>query len=131
MALFRRRPSDPALDAARDAFRRVAAELDATQRALLAAVPTSRDPGTPLGEALDAFGAGLARVDALMPGWRHPSTEAAWDRCAEAVLQARRQADAVRVEGGALDFETLNARLGDVIAPLEEFADAGDELRRL
>lgn len=131
MTLFRRRPSDPALDAARDAFRRVAAELDATQRALLAAVPTSRDPGTPLGEALDAFEAGLARVEALMPGWRHASTEAAWARCAEAVLQARRQADAVRAEGGTLGFEALNARLGDVIAPLEEFADAGDELRRL
>jgi hypothetical protein len=130
VALFRRRPSDPALDAARDAFRRVAAELDAAQQALLASVPTSRDPGTPLGDAIDAFAAGLARVDALMPGWRLASTEDAWGRCAGALRESRRRADALRAGGSTLGFELLNARLGEVIDPLEEFADAGDELRR-
>lgn len=131
MAPFRRRDADPAAVAVGEAFRRVASELWTAQRALLASVPTSRDPGSPLREALDAFGVSLNRVDSLMNGWRFSQTERAWERCRRALDESRQKAEALRAEDPSLGFEALNARLGDVIAPLEEFADAGEELRRL
>lgn len=129
-ALFRRKSSDPETVAAREAFRRVAAELDAAQRTLLASVPTARDPGGPLADALDGFLAGIARVEALMPSWRMPKTESLWQRCSEALTAARTEAQSLK-QSQTLDFEALNARLGDVISPLEEFADAAGEIRRL
>lgn len=107
------------------------AELDAAQRALLAAVPTSRDEGVPLSDALAEFLAGLARADALMASWRTPATETIWLRCAEAIGVARREAETLRHADTTLGFEQLNARLGDVITPLEELADAAAEIRRL
>ena len=130
---FRRRTSDPALEAAREAFRRVTAELDAAQRVLLAAIPTSRDTGTPLNEAIDGFLAGLGRAGAAMPAWRHNRTETFWRRCAEALSEARAQATRLRDDPAArsLKFEPLNARLGDLVSPLEEFADVAPEIRRL
>lgn len=131
MRLFRRRAPDPERAAAREAFRRVAAELDAAQRALLGAVPTSRDPGVPLAEALGAFEAGLARVEALMPGWRRPATEDLWRRCASALEAAGAATERLRSEPGVLGFEALNARVGDVLSLLEEFVEAARDLRRV
>lgn len=130
---FRRKKSDPELDAALEAFRRVTAELDAAQRVLLAAIPTSRDTGTPLPDAIDGFLAGLARAEAAMPGWRNTRTEALWQRCATALVEAHSEARRLRDEPNAssLGFEPLNARLGDLVSPLEEFADVAPELRRL
>jgi hypothetical protein len=130
---FRRKEPDPELDVVRDAFRRVTAELDAAQRVLLAAIPTSRDTGTPLADAIDGFLAGLSRAEAAMPSWRRARTEKLWQRCATALVEAHTEARRLRDDpkAASLDFEPLNARLSDVIAPLEEFADVAPELRRL
>jgi hypothetical protein len=126
--LFRRR-NDPKLPAARDAFRLCAAELNSAQRALLAAVPTSRDSGIPLAEAIDSFLEGLDRIEAKMPGWRIEQTEAAWKDCFRVLAEARAEALAIK-ENPPDGFEALNARLGDVIAPFEQFAYAALSLRR-
>jgi hypothetical protein len=126
--LFRRR-NDPALNIARDAFRRCAAELNSAQRALLAAVPTSRDTGIPLDEAIDAFLEGLDRLEVQMPGWRMEQTEDAWKDCFRVVAEAR--AEALRIKENPPDgFEALNTRLGDVIGPFEQFAYAALSLRK-
>jgi len=128
---FRRRATDPALVEARAAFRRVTSLLDSAQRALLAAVPTSRDQGVPLGQALGAFLSGLAETDVAMQAWRTLAVEPLWERCHTALAQARAAAE--RLAGDAartpLGFEALNARLGDVLSPLEEFADVAAALR--
>ena len=133
MTPLRRKPSDPEDAAARDAFRRVVAELDAAQRILLSAVPTSRDAGSPLKQALEDFLAGLTRAEASMSAWRTDRTEVLWDRCAGALIQARAHAERMRDDPASerLGFEPLNARLGDVVSPLEEFADVAEEVRRL
>ena len=130
---FRRKEPNPELDAARDAFRKVTAELDAAQRVLLAAIPTSRDTGTALADAIEGFLAGLARAEAAMPAWRKARTEQLWQRCATALVEAHAEARRLHDDpnSASLAFEPLNARLGDVIAPLEEFADVAPELRRL
>jgi hypothetical protein len=129
VALFRRKALDRKLATAREAFRRCAAELDSAQRALLAAVPTSRDAGISLTEAIDAYLEGLDRIEAQMPGWRMEQTEDAWKDCFRVLAESR--AEALRLkEAPPNGFEALNARLGDVIAPLEQFAYAALTLRR-
>ncbi len=129
MGLFSRRRADAELRAAREAFRRCAAELDSAQRALLAAVPTSRDKGIPLGEAVDGYLAALDRLEASMPGWRIEQTEDAWKDCFRVLAESRAEAQKVK-EKPPKDFEALNSRLGDVIAPLEQFAYAALSLTR-
>jgi len=126
--LFRRR-NDPNLAAARDTFRRCAAELNSAQRALLAAVPTSRDTGIPLDEAIDSFLAGLDRLEAQMPGWRIEQTEETWKDCFRALAESR--VEAIKVKENPPDgFEAINSRLGEVIAPFEQFAYAALSLRK-
>lgn len=129
MALFRRKASDPTQRAAREAFLRIAVMLDTAQRALLSTVPTARSAGTPLAEALDDFIGRLSGIEAEMPEWRTDQTEEPWTRCSEALVLARAEAERLRAEPGRLGFEALNARLGDVISPLEEFADVARALR--
>ena len=129
MGFFRRRRATAELAAARDAFRRCAAELDSAQRALLAAVPTARAKGIPLQEAVDGFLAGLDRLEAQMAGWRIEQTEDAWKDCFRVLAECRAEALKVK-EKPPKGFEALNARLGDVIAPLEQFAYAALSLTR-
>ncbi|MCA1834222.1 MAG: hypothetical protein ABR548_01025 [Actinomycetota bacterium] len=125
MALFRRKLEAPELIDARIAFDELARALDAAQRMLLLAVPTSRHPGAPLSEALDSFEAGIGEVVRLMPGWRTRSTEVLWKTCELALATSRAEAAALRSKRpGPTEFEALNARIGDVLAPLEHFADA-------
>jgi len=130
VALFRRRNQDRALAAARDAFRRCASELDAAQRALLAAVPTARNDGIALEQAIDDYLAGLDRLETNMAGWRIEQTEDAWKDAFKALAESR--ALALKIKGSPPNgFEALNAKLGDVIAPLEHFAYAALSLRQM
>lgn len=124
--MFRRKPPGPILYA----FLRMAEELDVAQRALLAAIPTSRDPGVPLHAAIDAFLRKLDDTAALMPAWLSPEISEIHERCAHAIVVARDEARALRAEATALAFEPLNARVGDVLHPLEIFSDTEQTLRR-
>jgi hypothetical protein len=125
--LFRRKAAtDPVIEA----FGLVAERIDAAQRSLLAAIPTARDPGIPLAEALAAFEMQLTETEGLMPAWRGAQTAEAHDRCTQALRSARAEAQRLRLEAGTLGFEALNARVGDVLHSLDEFADAERALRR-
>lgn len=124
--MFRRRTPNPALEP----FLRMASALDQAQRALLAAVPTPRDDGIPLAEAIAAFERGLTETEARMPAWRTEDTASLHDECAAALTAARAEAERLRLEPGRLSFEMLNARIGDVLHPLEVFADTERALRR-
>ena len=64
-----------------------------------------------------------------MPGWRIPQTEEAWKKCFAVLAEARVGAERLRDDPVQLEFEALNARLGEIIAPLEEFAYAALTLR--
>jgi hypothetical protein len=131
MPLFRRRRPDPALEERRARFIGVAAEIDLAQRALLAAIPTSRDAGVPLAQALAELGARLEAAEAGLRGWPPELQDERWDRCSGALAAARAEAERLRLEPGPLGFEPLNTRVGDVLHPLETFADVERELRRL
>lgn len=130
MPVFRRRAPDPAVEALRRAFGRSAASVEAAQRALLAAIPTARDQGVPLAQALAAFAGHLDEARAAMDGWRDDALVHEWTKCADAIESARAEAARLRLEPGTLGFESLNARVGDVLHPLETFADVERALRR-
>lgn len=129
--LRRRRAHDPEIARARRAFARLAEHVDAAQRGLLAAVPTYWDPGVPLAQALADFEGNLREAERLMPEWRLPATEESWTRCAHAIRIAKGEAQRLRLDPDDLTFEQLNVRIGDVVAPLESFADAERALRDL
>lgn len=103
--------------------------VEAAQRALLAAIPTSRDPGVPLPDALQAFRARLDDAAAAMPAWRAEALMHEWTSCSEALAAARAEAERLAGEPPGLGFEALNARVGDVLHPLETFADVERTLR--
>src|SRR5947207_12399039 len=120
---FKRRASTPD-DPARKGFATVASLVDHTQRSLLAAIPTSRDPGAPLREALDSFLQGLAAVEAEMPAWNDDAVAHEWTKCSDAIAEARAAAQRMKDLDVGLTFEQLNAQIGDVLYPLEAFVDA-------
>lgn len=126
--MFRRR-RDPEIAGILAKFEHTADRIESAQRALLAAVPKSRDAGLPLPLALNLFADHLAAAEGTMPDWNHPRVAEHWETCARAIAQARAEAERLRAEPGTLSFEALNARIADVIAPLETFADVERTLR--
>lgn len=130
MALFRKR-SDPEAERLRAAFAVVGGSIDAAQRGLLAAIPTARDPGVPLAQGLAEFARNLDEAEEAMPAWRHERTSEAWGACERALAEARAEAERLRLQREDLGFEDLNVRVGDVLHPLERFADAERAVRRL
>ena len=128
--MFRKSAADPLPDTIRRAFAVAAGLVDEAQRALIAAVPTSRNPGVPLADALDAFIAVLGALDDAMPAWRDERLAHEWTKCSDGIGQSRDQAEALRQQDAELTFEQLNSRVGDVLYPLEAFADAERDVRR-
>ena len=126
---FLRRRND-ADDPIRKGFGRVASSVDHAQRSLIAAVPTSRDPGVPLDDALDRFLEGLTDAEAAMQAWRDDSVAHEWTKCSDALAEARSAAERLRNLNVGLTFEQLNAQIGDVLYPLEVFVEAESSLRR-
>jgi len=123
--ILRRKRPDPAIEQALERFRPAAEAVDAAQRVLLAAVPTSRDPGAPLVVVLDDFERWMAEVERAMPAWRSEITEELWLRCDHALADSLAEVSRLRAEPpGPSEFEKLNAALNDVLAPLDEFAVA-------
>jgi hypothetical protein len=131
MGSVRRGAPDPQAGRIRAAFDGVADHIVSAQRALLAAIPTPRDEGVPLAQALAAFGEHLRRAEAAMPSWRAESVLHEWTTCSRALGEARAEAERLRVTPQDLGFERLNERVGDVLHPLETFGDAERALRRL
>ena len=126
---FKRRSSAPD-DPLRKSFGAVASLVDRAQRSLLDAIPTARDPGVALPEALDAFFRGLADVESSMGSWKDDSVAHEWTKCLEAIGESRAAAQRLKSLDAELTFEQLNAQIGDVLYPLEAFVDAERSVRR-
>ena len=93
-------------------------------------MPTSRDPGVPLSDAIEAFLHGLDAVEAAMPSWRDETVAHEWTKCSEGITEARAAAQRLKSLNLELTFEALNAQIGDVLYPLEAFVDAERSVRR-
>ena len=59
-----------------------------------------------------------------MPLWRHDAVGEEWERCREGVTEARRRGEVFRLEAPTLGFESLVARISELIDPLEPFEGA-------
>jgi len=127
VALFRRKPIDPARAAVLRGFEPFGAAVEAAQQALLRAVPTFRDDGIAIGLALAAFSEHLDEAERALAQWQASPDITA--RCGEAIQAARAEATKLRLEPNDLVFEALNGRLGDILYPLETVADIETELR--
>lgn len=111
------------------AFSEVVATIERGKAALVSAVPTARSEGTPLAEALYAFEATLRQARAGMEAWRTAETETIWQASSSALREAAERAERLRLEAPELDHEGLVMTLGDLMAPLDVFADAARRFR--
>jgi hypothetical protein len=126
----RRLPED--LRPALASFEALAPALDRARSVLTESVPGTRLPGRPLAETLLEFEDRLREVRAGMDAWRTPEVEAQWVAASSGLDEALALADRVRTQapdpGG---FEGLIGLIGDLLAPLDAFADAADRFRAL
>jgi hypothetical protein len=106
------------------AFARTVSLLEEGKAELLRAIPAARAPGVPLAEALLAFREALDGVARGAEAWRHPAVEDHWRACRDGVREARDREERLRLSGRELTHGHLLGALGDLIDPLEPFADA-------
>jgi hypothetical protein len=113
------------------AFTRTAVAVERGKEELLRAIPSARAPGVPMAEALLSYREALQEAEESMPAWRRPELQAEWDACREGLQLALREEERLRLAAPAFTHEGMLAALGDLIAPLEAFADASARLSRL
>ena len=129
---LRRRRLPAELQPAFDAFLVVVGHVERGKAALTESVPSTRFAGRPLAETLMRFEEELSAAAAGMQGWRRPEIGAAWGSANAGLQAARDRAARLRVEAPELGgFEGLIGLIGELIAPLDAFADARDALLRL
>jgi hypothetical protein len=106
--------------------------LERAKAALTDAVPGTRLPGRPLGEALWAFESDLLDVRDGMEGWRAAEVEAQWAAASAGLAESLALAHRLRTEGSEPEgFERLIGVVGDLLAPLEAFEAAAARFREL
>ena len=106
--------------------------MDLVERAkadLVQAVPSPRGlPGRPVADAVGAFEDGLGRAAAELDGWRTGDPDVRRS-CRLGIEEAPARVERLRLDSPALDYEGLVTALGDLLAPLDVFAEAERSLR--
>lgn len=77
---------------------------------------------------MGAFEDGLGRAAAELDGWRTGDPDIRRS-CRLGIEEALARAERLRLESPALDYEGLVTVLGDLMAPLDVFAEAERSLR--
>jgi hypothetical protein len=124
----RRAPPDAAL--VRRAFEATLERVEAAKASLVAAVPTARVEGRPLADAVLGFEGELRAALSGMDAWRRNEHERLWRNCRDGIGDALRRAERARLGAPALDFEALVDLIGEMMAPLDPFAEAERTLGR-
>ncbi len=132
MALFQRRPELPAEHHdAWWAFLDCAQAIEAGRRVLLGTLPTGRVEPAPVAVGVDALRRSLDDVRAWMPAWRLPEIADDHGDCLTALDDADAALDEVlEVAAHTAELEELLDAVGEVVAPLDAFADAERAWRR-
>ena len=130
--MIRRRRLPPELEEPFAAFGRTLRAIGEAKDALTAAIPTTRLPGRPLAEAIDAFDAALEGVERELPSWRVPDVEDAWQVARSGIERSRREAASLRRRADdPAGFEGLIGAVSAVLDPLDDVAEAADRFREL
>jgi hypothetical protein len=127
--VFRRRRRDPPSDES-EAFLRVLSAVESAKEAIVSAVPSPRGRARPLADALIEFETGLRDAETRMRSWRSDGVEELRSTCSSGLSEALRRAEELRLEAPELTYESLLARIGELIDPLEPFQEAALRLRR-
>jgi len=127
----RRDPLPDDLVPAWQAFLDCAAVIEGGRRTLLGTMPVGRVEPTPVGLGVDAMAAALDDAAGWMDDWRVDALHEDWEDCRAAMAEAREHLDEVRDVAVETDeLEELQEAVGEVIAPLDAFADAEQTWRR-
>lgn len=127
----RRDPLPDDLEPAWQTFLDCAQVVEGGRRTLLGTMPVGRVEPTPVGLGVDAMAAALDDAEEWMPEWRVEQLEDDWQDCAAAMREARDNLDEVRAVAADTDeLEELQEAVGEVVEPLDAFADAERTWRR-
>ena len=130
--MFRRKRLPAELEHPYTAFRATVEPVERGKAALPESVPGTRLPGRPLAETLLEFEEALREGGAGMASWRVPEVEDEWQACDEAIRACLRASERLRLSAEMpVGFEALVGTIGDLMAPLEAFEDAGRRFRAL
>ena len=127
----RRDPLPADLVVAWRAFLDCAAVIEGGRRMLLGTMPVGRVEPTPVGLGVDAMAAALDDAEEWMEAWHVEALADDWQDCRDAMAEARANLDEVRAVAAETDeLEELQEAVGEVVAPLDAFADAEQTWRR-
>jgi hypothetical protein len=105
--------------------------VDEAKGTLASAAPGGRSAGVLLAEALAGFEQGLREAYASAPSWRLPEVMEAWNVCRASLEEAGRRAERFRLGDPPESYGQLYGELGDLMEPLDAFADAFERFREL
>lgn len=128
----RRKPDLPDdLQPAWRAFLDCAQVIEGGRRTLLGTMPVGRVEHTPVGLGVDAMAQALDDAAGWMDDWHVEQVAEDWQDCRDAMAEARGNLDEVRAVAAETDeLEELQEAVGEVVAPLDAFADAEQTWRR-
>ena len=113
------------------AFLDCAQVIEGGRRTLLGTMPVGRVEPTPVGLGVDAMAAALDDAEVWMDDWRVEPLDDDWRDCLAAIGEARDSLGEVReVAADTDELEELQEAVGEVVEPLDAFADAERTWRR-
>lgn len=132
MALFSRTPPlPPELEPAWRAFLDCAAVVEGGVRTLLGTLPIGRVEPAPVALGVTAMRNALDDAEQWMDRWRIEGLEADHDDCRAALVESRAALGEVEEVAASTDeLEELQEAVGEVVGPLDAFADAERQWRR-
>lgn len=114
-----------ALVPAHERFLAQAERVEAARRALLRCLPVGRVHPVPVAVGLDLVEDEVRAVVGELDAWRRPEVDAAWQTVREACAESLGAvAEAHRVAASTTELEHLLAAVGEVVEPLDAWAEA-------
>jgi hypothetical protein len=112
-----------------DALLLTAGLTDRARQSLLASAPGGRGEGAPLAEALAGFEECLQAARRSLDGWPPSLAGSERQAIADAIEEALRRAEALRLDASPGGYEELYALLGDAMDPLDAMDEVAERLR--
>ena len=119
------------LRSALEAFGRARTSVEEAKATLLLGIPSGRGARLPLAEALSGFELLLREAADGMPAWSRPEVMVEWRSCGQALEEAGRRAERLRLEPPPPGYEELAPALGELLEPLGAFDVAADRFREV
>lgn len=115
----------PELASAHAVFRAQAERVEAARQALLSCLPVGRVHPAPVPVGLELLRDEVTAVLDDMEAWRVPQLEGQWQAAREAIRESLAAvADAHEVATSSTELEALLGAVGEVVEPLDAWADA-------